>query len=530
MRKLNKVLAVVLAVILSLSVCAVAAFAADDTAAYDSFAVNTLLKNENYTSWKYVQINENKMNQTMDVLTAFALYDSAWKNYATKEINVADAEAILLGLIERAEYSFDDGYVDEIISVLETASDVNDFIQKVNQYANIEAFASEGWSTAFDVVNGVIKVGNAYQEYRDKFVKAYAEALSVQRANAYYIDMLQYIANNTAYSVLATAARNLIAKMEASVESVLADIVAEAAGDGANMAFEYLAKLALNTNVYTATALKVYQIGTSIADVLWNTSDLYTLIDTVKTAYYFQSDLANYTAAALAGDNADKKLISLDMMLTARTISEQALYNYKLAENKGVITAIKNKLYNAVYNDTEMMILAVAGLRDILFGVKNEEGVLVTAPVTGVVGALYVYGPANVTATTAAMKSAVSDYSGDTLTAVFVTDAAATVTATAAGKVTVAVVNAADTKFAAETAEAGNVFAVNTGSDTYTFKGETKELAAELAEETVKPTAGDVVDATTEVVKETVKKSSFAKAISDFFAKIAAFFTNLFKK
>ena len=519
MRKLNKVLAVVLAVILSLSVCAVAAFAADDTAAYDSFAVNTLLKNENYTSWKYVQINENKMNQTMDVLTAFALYDSAWKNYATKEINVADAEAILLGLIERAEYSFDDGYVDEIISVLETASDVNDFIQKVNQYANIEAFASEGWSTAFDVVNGVIKVGNAYQEYRDKFVKAYAEALSVQRANAYYIDMLQYIANNTAYSVLATAARNLIAKMEASVESVLADIVAEAAGDGANMAFEYLAKLALNTNVYTATALKVYQIGTSIADVLWNTSDLYTLIDTVKTAYYFQSDLANYTAAALAGDDADKQLISLDMMLTARTISEQALYNYKLAENKGVITAIRNKLYNAVYNDTEMMILAVEGLRDILFGD--------TAPV---VGALYVYGPANVTATTAAVKSAVSDYSGDALAAIFVTDAAATVTATAAGKVTVAVANANGVKYAAETAEAGNVFAVNTASDTYTFKGETKDLSAELVEETVKPTAGDVVDATTEVVKETVKKSSFAKAISDFFAKIAAFFTKLFKR
>ena len=529
MSNLTKVLSVVLAVIMALSVCSVAVFAADG-AAYDEFVVDTLLDNGNYTSWKYVQINENKMNQTMDVLTAFALYDSAWKNYATKQVNVADAEAILLGLIEKAEYNFDDGYVDEIIAVLETAEDVNDFIQKVNQYANIELFASEGWGTAFDVINGVIKVGNAYQEYRDKFIKAYAEALSVQRANAYYIDMLQYIADNTAYSVLATAANNLIAKMNASVESVLEDIAAEAAGDGANMAFEYLAKLALNTNVYTATALKVYQIGTSVADVLWNTSDLYTLIDTVKTAYYFQSDLADYTAAALAGDDADKKLISLDMMLTARTISEQALYNYKLAENKGVITAIKNKLYNTVYNDTEMMILAVDGMREILFGVKNENGVLVKAPVTGVVGALYVYGPANVAAAVAAAKSAVSDYSGETLTATFVTAPAATVTATAAGKVTVAVVGADGIKYAAETAAAGDVFAVSTASDSYTFKGESKALAAELVEETVKPTAGDVIEATVEVGKDTVKKSSFAKAIADFFAKIADFFAKLFKR
>ena len=519
MRKLNKALAVLLAVILSLSVCTVAVFAADVPAAYDPYVIDTLLDNGNYTSWNYVNINENKMNQTMDVLTAFALYDSAWKNYATKEVNVADAEAILLGLIEKAEYSFDDGYVDEIIKVLETAEDVNDFIQKVNKYANIELFASEGWGTAFDVINGVIKVGNTYQEYRDKFIKAYAEVLSVQMANAYYIDMLQYVADNTTYSVLATAARNLIAKMEASVESVLADLAAEAAGDGANMAFEYLAKLALNTNVYTATALKVYQIGTSIANVLWNTGDLSTLIDTVKTTYYFQSDLADYTAAALAGDDADKQAISVDMMLTTRAISEQALYNYKLAENKGIITAIKNKLYKTVYNDTEMMIAAIDVMRGILFGDDNAA----------YVGSLYVYGPAAVSAL-GKSKTVTSDYSGETLTAVFVTDAAATVTATADGKVTVAVANAEGTKYAAETLAAGDVIAVNTASDNYTVKGESKALASEIVEETVKPTTGDVVDATTEVVKETVKKSSFAKAISDFFAKIAAFFTKLFKR
>jgi len=518
MSKLSKVLAVVLALVMALSVCSVAVFA-DDAPAYDPYVIDTLLDNTNYTSWQYVDLNQKAINNTMGALTAFALYDSAWKNYATKEVNVADAEAILLGLIEKAEYTFDDGYVDEIISVLETASDVNDFLQKVNEYTKIEVLASEGWGTAFDVINGVIKVGNAYQEYRDEFIEAYAQVLSIQMANAYYIDMLQYVADNTEYSVLATASNNLIAKMNKSVKDVIADIAADAAGDGTNMAFEYLAKLALNTNVYTATALKVYQIGTSIADVLWNTGDLYTLIDTVKTTYYFQSDLADYTAAALDGDDADKTAIAVDMLLTTRATSEQALYNYKLAENKGIITAIKNKLYNTVYNDTEMMIAAVGVMRDILFGDDD----------TAVVGAIYVYGPATVNAV-GYSASEVSAYSGDTLTAVFVTDAAATVTATADGKVTVAVANEDGTKYAQETVTAGTVIVVSTASDSYIVAGETKALADEIAEETVKPTTSDVVDATTEVVKETVKQSSFAKWIQDFFAKIAAFFTNLFKK
>ena len=526
----KKILAIILSVVMALSVCTVAfaAGAGDDS---DQFVIDTLLDNTNYTSWEYVDINMKALNDQMAVYTAFALYDSAWKNYATKEVNISNAKAILLGLIEKAEYSFDDGYVDEIISVLETAEDVNDFIQKVNQYANIELFASEGWGTAFDVINGVIKVGNAYQEYRDKFVKAYAEALSVQMANAYYIDMLEYVADNTEYEVLATAAEQLIDDMNASVESVLQEIAAEAAGDGANMAFEYLAKLALNTNVYTATALKIYQIGTSIADVLWNTGDLYSLIDTLKTTYYFQSDLADYTAAALAGDDADKAAISVDMLLTTRATSEQALFDMKLAENKGIITAIQNKLYKTVYNDTEIMLAAIDAMRDVI---ENEND--------KVVSALYIYGPAAVSAAgVAASKSVVSDYSGETLQVYFLTSTdAVTLTGTADGKVTAIMdVTGAegieDWSFTDVIVNAGTAITFNpaaAAAPVYFVNGEEKSFNDELAAEGEKPdvTVSDVVDATTEVVKETVKQSSFAKWISDFFAKIAAFFTNLFKK
>ncbi len=375
MKKTSKILAVILSVLMLVSVLPFAAIAADDTSddrvtswkANDALLLETLLNNDKFVSYRYVYENMKALNTTASVYTAFALYDNAWKNYFDKNVEIEDAEKILLAIIEKAEYSFDDGYVDEIISVLKTASDVNDFIQKVNEYAKIDLFASSGWSTAFDVINGVIKVGNMYQTYRDKFIEAYAKVLSVQKANAYYIDLLQYVADNTDYEVLKTAAENLIADMNASVETVLAEIAAEAAGNTGATALNYLAKLAMNSNVYTAAALKVYQVGTSIADVLWNTGDTYALIDTVRTAYYFQALAADYTRLALNGDDADKALVSVDLLLTTREICEKALYDLKLAENEGLINKIKSKLYGTIYEEIDMSKGAIALIRDVLF-------------------------------------------------------------------------------------------------------------------------------------------------------------------
>ena len=145
---------------------------------------------------------------------------------------------------------------------------MSDFIQKVNEYTKLDVFESAGWSKTFEVIGDVVKIANAYQTYRDKFIEAYARVLSVQMANAYYIDMLSYIVENTEYDILRQAAQKLIDDINASVEDALMQIAAQAAEDGANVGLEYLAKLALNSNAYTAVALKVLVPSASLVNLL----------------------------------------------------------------------------------------------------------------------------------------------------------------------------------------------------------------------------------------------------------------------
>lgn len=559
MKKTSKILAVILSVLMLVSVLPFAAIAADDTSddrvaswkANDALLLETLLNNDKFVSYRYVSENMKALNTTASVYTAFALYDNAWKNYFDKNVEIEDAEKILLAIIEKAEYSFDDGYVDEIISVLKTASDVNDFIQKVNEYAKIDLFASSGWSTAFDVINGVIKVGNMYQTYRDKFIEAYAKVLSVQKANAYYIDLLQYVADNTDYEVLKTAAENLIADMNASVETVLAEIAAEAAGNTGATALNYLAKLAMNSNVYTAAALKVYQVGTSIADVLWNTGDTYALIDTVRTAYYFQALAADYTRLALNGDDADKALVSVDLLLTTREICEKALYDLKLAENEGLINKIKSKLYGTIYEEIDMSKGAIALIRDVLFAdeLRTEKYVraiyvdgAVTVNVLGngekLVAVTNNY-PAQFNAAGAA-ASVYSAYAKTYMKVVFLTDAydvqlAATANDAVTVKMDVLEADGAvnDWSFTDRAVTSGQVIAFGTAAarPVYTVTDVEGAFAFDdtfVPSEHKAPTAAEVVNATTEVAKE--KGKSFGEMIKQFFENLFAKLLSIFKK
>ena len=559
MKKTSKILAVILSVLMLVSVLPFAAIAADDTSddrvaswkANDALLLETLLNNDKFVSYRYVSENMKALNTTASVYTAFALYDNAWKNYFDKNVEIEDAEKILLAIIEKAEYSFDDGYVDEIISVLKTASDVNDFIQKVNEYAKIDLFASSGWSTAFDVINGVIKVGNMYQTYRDKFIEAYARVLSVQMANAYYIDLLQYVVANTDYDVLKIAAQNLINKMNASVETVLAEIAAEAAGNTGATALNYLAKLAMNSNVYTAAALKVYQVGTSIADVLWNTGDTYALIDTVRTAYYFQALAADYTRLALNGDDADKALVSVDLLLTTREICEKALYDLKLAENEGLINKIKSKLYGTIYEEIDMSKGAIALIRDVLFAdeLRTEKYVraiyvdgAVTVNVLGngekLVAVTNNY-PAQFNAAGAA-ASVYSAYAKTYMKVVFLTDAydvqlAATANDAVTVKMDVLEADGAvnDWSFTDRAVTSGQVIAFGTAAarPVYTVTDVEGAFAFDdtfVPSEHKAPTAAEVVNATTEVAKE--KGKSFGEMIKQFFENLFAKLLSIFKK
>jgi hypothetical protein len=382
MNKTAKIISVILAVVMALSVLPFAAFAAEDDAdRVDSWKANYALlleevfDNAKFTSWNYVDQNRKAIDASDAALTAFALYDSAWINYF-KNGSTADpenAKKALLALTEKASYEFNDGYVDEIAKIIDTAEDVNDMIQKVNKYLNIEVFESAGWSKTFEYIGYIGKAINAYQDARDKFVKAYAEILSVQMANMYYVDMLQYIVDQNSYAPLTQAASDLIEEIQAGVAEALQKVFEEIATETANDALNTLAKAAMDTNAYTAAALKIYQVGTSVVDVLWNTSELHPLFDTIRTAYYYQSDIAAWAKDAVNGEDAEKAIAAVSYALTAREFSEEALYKLKAAQDDGAIGKIQRKLYGTVYNDIEVNLAALDTMRNMFYNVEPAD-------------------------------------------------------------------------------------------------------------------------------------------------------------
>jgi len=382
MNKTAKIISVILAVVMALSVLPFAAFAAEEDAdRVDSWKANYALlleevfDNAKFTSWNYVDQNRKAIDASDAALTAFALYDSAWINYF-KNGSTADpenAKKALLALTEKASYEFNDGYVDEIAKIIDTAEDVNDMIQKVNKYLNIEVFESAGWSKTFEYIGYIGKAINAYQDARDKFVKAYAEILSVQMANMYYVDMLQYIVDQNSYAPLTQAASDLIEEIQAGVAEALQKVFEEIATETANDALNTLAKAAMDTNAYTAAALKIYQVGTSVVDVLWNTSELHPLFDTIRTAYYYQSDIAAWAKDAVNGEDAEKAIAAVSYALTAREFSEEALYKLKAAQDDGAIGKIQRKLYGTVYNDIEVNLAALDTMRNMFYNVEPAD-------------------------------------------------------------------------------------------------------------------------------------------------------------
>ena len=385
MNKTAKIISVFLAVVMALSVLPFAAFAAEEDE-FDSSArvagwkanygllLAEIFDNAKYTSWQYVEQNKKALTVEQDLKTTFALYDGAWENGLTNNLSQDNAEKILLGLTEKAEYAFEDGYVDEIISALKAAEDVNSFIQKVNQYANIEVFQSSGWSTTFAVIGNLVEIGEMYQTYRDRLAEAYARILTVQMANAYYIDLLGYIKENSASASLKAAASKLLTEFNSGdMETALQQIAKEVAEDLTMTAVETAASAAMDSNVYTAAAKTVYGVGKTAADFLWNAGDTYKPLDTVLTAYDFQSDVSKWAKAALNGDDDAKALVAVSYAITARDMSEDFLYQLKLSENEGVINKIKNKLYGTVYNNIEVSRAALATMNDMFFALPVAD-------------------------------------------------------------------------------------------------------------------------------------------------------------
>ncbi len=372
----KKLLALALAFVMLCTVVPFAVFADDgavdaDTrvSAWDAdcdLLLVKLLDNEQSAHWKYVAENDEELAKTMLTYTVFSLYDDAWKNGFDKSVSVDNAEAILCSLIEKIDANIGESKIAPIIKVLETATSLNDLLQKVNGFIEIsDVLQSKEWSTAFQYIEWAIKVGKLYEEERDRVILAYAQILSVQAANEYYKEMLQYIVDNCSYDVVVTAASNLITDIDESVEKLIKSEVLSATGFAASKLFTTAAEIAMNTNAYTAVALKVYKTGTSVADTLWNTSDQYALMDELYTTFFAETAVVDW--AAEATNDAEKYQFAISAVLSLREVGAQALYDLKVAQSGGIIGTIKNQINRNVTSDIIAESTILEMMREILF-------------------------------------------------------------------------------------------------------------------------------------------------------------------
>jgi len=380
----KKILAILLALVMVFGVVPLAAFAEDETAtaaertagweANFDLVIDKLLDNEESAHWRYVAENNESIANTMLTYTVFALYDNAWKNGFDQSVSVDTAEDVLVSLIEKVDANIGDSKVSEIIKVLETATSLNDLLQKVNGYVKIsDVLTSTEWTTAFKYIEYAIKVGKLYEESREEVIKAYAQILSVQAANEYYKDFLQYIVDNCDYGVVVTAASNLINEIDESVESLIKSEVLKAGGFTASKVIDTAARIAMETNAYTAVALKVYDIGTSVADKLWNTSDQYVLMDELYTTFFVETAASEWAALARKSGNASLYQFAISALVTLREVGYTTLFDLKLAQNEGLIGKIKNQInYNVSFEYiTEMAFIEL--VRYVLFKIPVSQ-------------------------------------------------------------------------------------------------------------------------------------------------------------
>ncbi len=567
MTKLSKkILAIVLAALMA---CAVlpAAFAADEDApgagteaetrvnAWDAnygFILDELFDDVQYTHWKYVGQNTKSISDTMKVYTAFGLYDEAWRNAVTGDVSVKTAKEVLVGLCERVDPAINTQISDTIVKALEGAADVMEFIEKVNGYADkylgksSELVESSGFSSALGYLNTAIKIANFYQDNRDKIIEAYAKILTARAAGEYYAELLGYVAENAGYAPLKRAASELLDDINASLEDVYATLAEEAAANVASQGVSYLIDIAMDSNVYTAAVKKVYNIGTSVADKLFNTSDQYPLMDSLMVIFYFSENLSDWAKAAYDGRAADynKALYAIGTLLATRATGESTLYNLKAAQAGGIIGRIKSKIYKAVTEGTvatqAKLDLAKTALIDT--DPADYKGVITSAvsvycPVTLTVGATTV-GDEDAAVADAAgnlVAAKYNAYNKEFVKVAYVAGAnTVALNGTGDGDVT-AIINVLengkveDYSFTDVAVANGTSIVINIANKTYSVNG---GAAVALNEDYIpspepEVDAGTVVDAVVEVGKEEVTEK--VNAFKAFFQKIIEFFKNLFR-
>lgn len=568
---MKKFLAVILAAVMALAVVPVFAFAEDTPVVPDEAYTNDEIVSAwdaNYTLFldylfddasflanTYVAANEKSLNDTATTLEIFSLADGKWYDGVSGETSVRNAEKLICALIEKVSVEYNNTTVADIIKVLETATDVYDFVAKISKYSDDIAGVTESLSGTFKAIGIATKIGNAWESEKAELIEAFARILSVQAASEYFFDMLTYVKDNCGYETLETACANLIEDFSKDMDTAINDVCLAAAGQMTQFGAQWAIEVAANSNVYTAAVLKAYDIGTTVADALWNTSDMYQIIDELITLYYLNSNINEWAADAYEND-ADKAVYAVGTLIGARALGEEALYNYKLNEAGSIVGKVKEKLQATVFEEYEVALLKLSIIHDAFYETDIADyvpvvaGVVVYCPVNvefiDVATPVYTIADGNtgtVKNDTGIYAAAYCAASQDYLKVAYLYDSyTVKITGTDAGFVTfVADIPGTDGEFEdwsfTDVAVAvGTTIVVSTkASDApvYMYKDagvqETRKLNDEfIYSENPQPSIKDVGDAVVDVVKDESK--SFMDKIREFFQNLFASLFSIFKK
>ena len=564
MKNAKKVLAVILSLIMMLAVVPFVTLAdaepednniADRVDGWqDNYGLllDYLFDNEAHIAYNYLLANDENLQKQVTMSTVLALHDDAWINAITGEADVEQAEAILLALVERVESDLNTNTVDTISKVLEGVDDAGDAIEKVNEYLNItDAIGGDTWNDVFKYLGYAITAVNMYGNAKADVIEAYARILSAKAADVYFSEYLQYIIDNSTYDVLVAAAQNILVNIQTSVDELLQELNAYLVGDialqGGEMAANILIDLAINSNVYTAAADKVYSIGVKVADALWNTSDAYELIEALYSSVNAEMLANDWAQSVINDEDGNRAAFAVSALISMREASNDFLESFKLAQAGGIIGRIKNKINKYITAEYTVEDAKLALIQTAFFDTDPADYKEVTSmysvfcPVTVSAAAdttLFTLEDGNtayVVNEYGLFAEEYCDYSQDFLKVAFLYEGEnCLLTGTADGKVSAIMYvptadGIEDYSFTEFGVAQGTEILLKPTDTTYFYAD---GVAITLNDDYVMPAENEVnfssvVDAGKEVAKE--EATSFIDKIKAFFQKISDFFKNLFK-
>ena len=93
--------------------------------------------------------------------------------------------------------------------------------------------------------------------------------------------------------------------------------------------------------------------------------------------------------ADLYQEEAEKSFFAIDLLMTTRKVCEQALVNFKNADNGGAVGRVKNQLHGTLCEDTLVNIAGLEIMRNMMFDLDPSEFRLIK-------DSLYVYCPVSI--------------------------------------------------------------------------------------------------------------------------------------